>query len=157
MAVGGGEQRPYLWQNRENFVMRSLIVTLAVSTCLISAGAVAAPVPASKPRPVLVGGDAEFDACGGVHKVIGLKARGDNFLSVRAAPSTSGKELDRLRMGRMVWSCDSINEGEWIGVVYERRPGDDCGVGTPIAKRRPYKGACASGWVAGRFLELVAG
>ncbi|MFM5929360.1 MAG: hypothetical protein ACKOPQ_00445 [Novosphingobium sp.] len=134
-----------------------LSLAASVMVASLSAHGLAAPAAAPKPRPVLVGGDAEYDACGGVHKVVGLKAKGDNFLSVRAAPSTSGKELDRLRLGRMVWSCDSINEGEWIGVVYERTPGQDCGVGTPIAKRRAYKGPCASGWVSGRFLELVAG
>lgn len=137
--------------------MRSLISTLAASACVLSGVADAKPVAVLKPRPVLVGGDAEYDACGGVHKVVGLKAKGDNFLSVRASPSVTGKEIDRLRMGRMVWSCDSINEGEWIGVVYERVAGQDCGVGTPIAKRRAYAGRCASGWVSGRFLELVAG
>jgi hypothetical protein len=108
-------------------------------------------------RPVMVGGEAEFDACGGVHKVTGLKAKGDNFLSVRAAPSVKGKELGRLKMGQLVWSCDTAQEGEWIGVVYERVPGQDCGVGTAIERRRAYAGPCASGWVSGRFLELVAG
>ncbi|WP_310533491.1 hypothetical protein [Novosphingobium sp.] len=108
-------------------------------------------------RPVMVGGEAEFDACGGVHKVTGLKTKGDNFLSVRAAPSVKGKELGRLKMGQLVWSCDRAQEGEWIGVVYERVPGQQCGIGTPIAKRRAYAGPCAYGWVSGRFLELVAG
>ncbi|MFM5906918.1 MAG: hypothetical protein ACKOPO_04935 [Novosphingobium sp.] len=141
--------------------MKRSAITLALAASLVASGlasqGMAAPAAAPKPRPVLVGGEAEYDACGGVHKVVGLKAKGDNFLSVRASPAVSGKELDRLRPGRMVWSCDSINEGEWIGVVYERTPGQDCGVGTPIAKRRAYKGPCASGWVSGRFLELVAG
>ncbi|MCW1402556.1 hypothetical protein OKA06_09525 [Novosphingobium sp. MW5] len=133
-----------------------LILPLLV-TALISPTVMAAPAAGPAPRAVKVGGDADYDACGSVHKVVGLKKNGDNFLSVRASPSVKGRELDRLRMGRMVWSCDSTEEGDWIGVVYERRPGQDCGVGTPIAKRRAYSGPCASGWVSGRFLEIVAG
>jgi hypothetical protein len=136
--------------------MRLLLPILAIA--LLAEPLAAKPATTVPARAVKLGGDAEQDACGGVLKVIGLKARGDNFLSVRAAPSPLGRELDRLRMGAMVWSCDSTEEGEWIGVVYKRRPNDpDCNVGTPIIRRRNYVGPCASGWVAGRFLELVAG
>lgn len=134
-----------------------LVLAAIVTFPLLAGTAWAKPVQSPAAKAVKVGGEAEFDACGAVHKVVGLKKGGDNFLSVRASPSVKGRELDRLRTGRLVWSCDSTEEGEWIGVVYEKRPGQDCGVGTPIAKRRAYAGPCASGWVAGRYLELVAG
>ncbi len=137
--------------------VRSIVLFALLAAPILSVPGFAKPAALPAARPVMVGGEAEFDACGGVHKVVGLKAKGDNFLSVRAAPSVRGRERDRLKMGRMVWSCDSTEEGEWIGVVYERIPGQECGVGTPIAKRRAYAGPCASGWVSGRFLELVAG
>ena len=135
----------------------SLVLPALLAAPILSAPGLAKSAALPAARPVMVGGEAEFDACGGVHKVIGLKAQGDNFLSVRAAPTPKGKERDRLKMGRMVWSCDAAQEGEWIGVVYERVPGQDCGVGTAIERRRAYAGPCASGWVSGRFLQLVAG
>ena len=135
---------------------------LAASAALLCASVqAAAPVrhaPIRPEVPVMVGGDAEEDACGGTYRVIGLSPRGDNFVSVRSRPAVSGRELARLRSGQMGFLCDASADGQWQGVV-SAAPGSDveCGVGTPIARSRPYRGPCASGWVASRFLELVAG
>lgn len=108
-------------------------------------------------RPVMVGGIDDLDACLTVSKVTGLKARGDNFLSLRSRPSSKARELMRLRSGQQVWVCDEA-PGGWTGVLVAPADGSlDCGVGTAIARRQPYSGQCRSGWVAGRFLEIVAG
>lgn len=117
-----------------------------------------AAVPVMPEVPVMVGGDSEQDACGGAYQVVHLNPRGDNFVSLRSRPSTSGRELARLRSGQVGFLCDSSSDHQWQGVVYALPGKDmDCGVGTPIARKRAYRGPCASGWVASRFLELVAG
>ena len=51
-----------------------------------------------------------------------------------------------------------LEQAGWTGVLVAPSNGSlDCGVGSPIAKRQAYGGACPSGWVASRFLEVVAG
>jgi len=114
----------------------------------------ATAAPASDPVPVIVGGDADLDACGSVGEVYGLDPAGDGFLSVRAGPGTGYKELDRLHNADRVILC--ADHGKWLGVVYGE-PGQDCGVGTPIPKRKPYDGPCHSGWINGNWVQLVAG
>ncbi|WP_108790682.1 hypothetical protein [Erythrobacter sp. Alg231-14] len=120
--------------------------------------------PTSKPkfgveaRPVRIGHDGpDFDACGSYGTITGLNPDGDNFLSVRSAPSIDAEELDRLTTGTGVSMCDSANG--WIGIVYEGSgtAGTDCGVGSPVSNERDYDGACRSGWISERFVELVAG
>jgi len=134
-------------------IKQLLLLPLAV---LAVAAQSAAPL---RPEvPVMVGGDSEQDACGGTYRVTGLNPRGDNFLSVRSRPAAAGRELARLRNGQMGYLCDASADGQWQGVVYAPAGRDlDCGVGTPISRSRPYRGPCASGWVASRFVELVAG
>lgn len=108
--------------------------------------------------PVMAGGQADYDACGSVARVTGLNPRGQNYLSLRSGPASTARELARLRPGQLVWDCDASPDKQWIGVVYSPPGNDlDCGVGTPIARRQPYRGPCLSGWAASRFLELVAG
>lgn len=128
----------------------ALVLALAAATMG------AAPVPADK--PVMVGGTVDLDACPSNAQVTGLKPRGDNFLSVRNRPATGARERDRLGPGRMVWACDETHDGEWTGIVYSP-PGQDidCGVGSPIRRHSAYRGPCRSGWVASRFLTIVAG
>ena len=132
---------------------RLLVLPLALLTI--------AAQPAGPPRPavpVMVGGEADYDACGSVMQVTGLNRRGQNYLSLRSGPATTARELARLRAGQFVWDCDASPDKQWTGVVYSLPGKDqDCGVGTPIARRQPYRGPCASGWVSSRFLELVAG
>lgn len=113
--------------------------------------------PARPERPIMVGGMDDLDACLTVSKVTGLNPRGDNFLSLRSQPSSKARELMRLRAEQQVWVCEET-PGGWTGVLIGPADGSlDCGVGTPIAKRRAYAGPCQSGWVASRFLEVVAG
>ncbi|MCK0128368.1 hypothetical protein [Erythrobacter sp. F6033] len=109
-------------------------------------------------RPVQIGFDGpRFDACAGFGRVTNLNPRGDNYLSVRGAPSGSAEEIDRLGPGRGVSMCQQV--GNWIGVVYapESETPVDCGVGSPVNSKRIYEGPCKSGWVSENFIELVAG
>ncbi|MGE3643585.1 MAG: integron [Beijerinckiaceae bacterium] len=123
------------------------IVLAAASLPLAAAG------PAST-IAVFYGGEAGLDACAGLGHVVALKRGGDNFLSVRGGPATSHREIDRLKMGQHVSMCDE--RGDWIGIVYTKS-GQRCGVGTPVARRQPYRGPCRSGWVHRDFVELLAG
>ena len=78
---------------------------------LIGAALLAAPLLAqsSDRQPVMIGLDGpEFDACGALGEVTNLNPRGDNYLSVRARPSTSGAELDRLGPGARILICGSL-------------------------------------------------
>ena len=127
-------------------------IVLALAAVTIGA----APAPAD--QPVMIGGTEDLDACPSNAQVTGLKARGDNFLSVRSRPATTGRELDRLGPNQLVWACDETADGNWTGVIYGP-PGQDidCGVASPIARRKAYRGPCRSGWVASRFLVIVAG
>lgn len=109
-------------------------------------------------RPVRIGLDgADFDACGSFGTITGLDPDGDNFLSVRAAPTTNAEELDRLDSGTGVSMCERADG--WIGIVYQGSgaAGTDCGVGSPVDRERDYNGACRSGWISERFVELIAG
>lgn len=104
-----------------------------------------------------VGGYHDLDACLTVSKVAGLNSKGDNFLSLRSRPAADARELMRLRAGQAVWVCDAA-AGGWTGVLVAPSGDDlDCGVGSPIARRQPYRGRCRSGWVASRYLQVVAG
>jgi len=117
-----------------------------------------AAAPIMPEVPVMVGGDSEQDACGGAYQVVHLNPRGDNFVSLRSRPTTTGRELARLRSGQTGFLCDSSPNHQWQGVVYAPPGSDiDCGVGTPIARKSAYRGPCTSGWVSSRFLELIAG
>ncbi|MHA7818348.1 MAG: hypothetical protein ACX930_01740 [Erythrobacter sp.] len=116
------------------------------------------PSFAAEPRPVRIGLDGpDFDACGSFGVITGLNPDGDNFLSVRSAPSTDGEELDRITSDTGVSLCDSAPG--WIGIVYEGagKEGFGCGVGSPVSSVRTYGGSCRSGWVSERFVEVIAG
>lgn len=100
----------------------------------------------------------DLDACGGIGRVSGLNPEGDNFLSVRAAPALRAKETDRLHTATLVWLCDV--DGDWQGIVYASgafQELGDCRVSSPVAEPHAYDGPCKSGWVAAKYLSLVAG
>ncbi|RIY01636.1 integron [Aureimonas flava] len=106
--------------------------------------------------PVEIGGDAEFDACPSLGRIVGLDPNGDNFLSVREGPAAGHRERDRLGASTLVAICDE--RGPWFGIVYPAGGTDtDCGVSSPRETRIPYRGLCRSGWVHGRFVQVVAG
>jgi len=128
-----------------------IIVAFAV---LALAGASAAT--AQRARPVLVGADPELDACPSTGEVRGLNPRGQNYLSVRAAPNARAREVDRVRAGQILWICDLGAGARWLGVVYRRGSGPNCGLGS-VSRQRPYAGPCRSGWVSERYVAGVAG
>lgn len=106
-------------------------------------------------RPVMVGGDPEFSACGPLGVVRGLTPGGDGFLAWRSGPGADTRLVDTLREGDAVYFCESVSG--WIGVVvYPPNPLIDCGVMEPIVLKQPYSGPCKTGWVSKNFIEVVA-
>ena len=110
-------------------------------------------------RPVKIGGDATFDACGGNSIVVGLNPKGDNFLAVKAGPSLKAKRIDKLGPSTEVYLCEQTADGAWSGIVYDAsgKWTARCGVMSTVATRRSYTGPCQSGWVSSKYLELIAG
>lgn len=104
--------------------------------------------------PVMIGGEPEFDACGGVGEVRNLNPHGDGFLAVRKGPGTEYSKIDRLTNGSQVYFCDK--QGEWIGIVYGKSL-QDCGVSSPVPRKKPYIGPCQSGWAHRKWLVMIAG
>lgn len=106
-------------------------------------------------RPVMVGGDPDFGACGALGVVRGLDPHGDGFLALRSGPSAKTRLIDQLREGDAVYFCESVPG--WIGVVvYPPNPLIDCGVSEVLMPRQPYSGPCKTGWVSEKWIEIVA-
>lgn len=106
---------------------------------------------ARTPVAVIVGGDKAQAACPRTGVVGGLSGRGT--LSVRTAPSVASKRIDGLTNGEAVFMCDWSVSGEWVGVVYSREAGTDCGVSKYILLPQPYAGTCRSGWVSSKYVK----
>jgi hypothetical protein len=131
--------------------MKTLI---AIAILAAAPAASAAAVP--RARPVMVGGGGggvNVDPCPAFGEVRGLNPRGDNFLSVRAAPNLGAREVGRLKSGEEVLVCDGSSDKKWWGVVYGRQ-GQDCRL-VAAKPPRPYAGPCRSGWVSGRYLRVI--
>ena len=138
--------------------MKKHLILAATAFALI-----ASPIVAHPPidaQPVKYGLDGpDFDGCGGWGRVTNLNPRGDNYLAVRAAPTTQSSKLDKLKQGHEVWFCDSAKGGEWVGIVYKGKgQGDfDCATGPNLEKAKIYPGPCRSGWVSRQYVVLLAG
>ena len=131
--------------------------TTAIIALLLSlpAATILAAEKYSRPQvPVVIGGEADFDACGGLGVVAGLDPNGDGFLAVKAGPGLQYKRIDRLHNGNQVHMCGE--KGDWIAVIYSMTR-QDCNVSTPWPKRQPYTGPCRSGWAHKKWIKLLAG
>lgn len=124
-------------------------IGLAAGTLWLLPGPVAR---AAESVPVQVGGEPDYDACGGTATVAGLAP--GSALNVRAGPGLDFPVVDRLGPGAAVILCDQ--RGDWQGIVFTHAPAD-CGTGQPVMPRGPYAGPCRSGWVHGRHVRLSAG
>jgi hypothetical protein len=132
---------------------KAIAMTGLFGAALALAGAAVAQPGA---RPVRYGlNGPELDGCTPYSEIRGLNPRGDNFVSVRAAPTTAGRELDRLGPGRKVWICEEA--GGWAGIVYGPRASTGCNVERPLPRVRAYRGPCRSGWVSSRYVTPIAG
>jgi hypothetical protein len=135
--------------------MKSIVGTSAALMIVIAAGDSAVAQRTWLDVPVVIGGNAEFDACGGYGEIAGLAAGGDGFLSVRSGPASRHREVDRLRNGAKVFTCG--DRGAFIAIVYPADEKRDCGVGSPWPRRRAYTGPCKAGWINSQYLKMLAG
>ena len=121
----------------------------------LAAGTAGASPPLEE--PVMIGGNPDIDACPSMAQVTGLGPGGNSFLAVRSRPAVEGRALAHLGPDRLVWVCGESADGQWTAIVFAPAGATmDCGVGTP-SRRKPYAGPCESGWVASRYLVIVAG
>jgi hypothetical protein len=98
---------------------RQIMLALSLATTLPHAVALAQPFRPNMDVPVLAGGNASENACGGSGQVIGLDPNGDGFLSVRSGPGGRPySEVDRVHNGQWVYVCHK--NGPWLAVVYPR-------------------------------------
>ncbi|MGN6153038.1 MAG: hypothetical protein ACTHOH_13685 [Lysobacteraceae bacterium] len=135
--------------------LKLLFPTAAAVALLASTCAMAAP----RDVPVVVGEEAELDACASWAKVKGLDPKGDGFLAVRGGPGSAYALRDRLHEGDEFFVCHYSRDNQWLAIVYPREgqhPGD-CGVSTSLPKPVKYRGPCARGWVHGKWTEFLAG
>ena len=137
-----------------NILVLRFATALAFAVAFSSQFAATPAQAQQRPVPVMVGGEADFDACPSQGVAKGLRRGGDNFLAVRAGPGTSHRLRYKIRAGQTFNLCGS--QGQWTAIVFGRR-GQDCGVGSPIARRQPYRGPCRSGWVHRNFVRVTAG
>jgi len=108
---------------------------------------------AGSSMPVMYGGYPEEDACGALGVIRGIDKHGDGFVAIRRGAGTRYRIKDKIyKNGTQVWMCDS--HGKWIGILYGK---SDCGTGTSISKRKPYRGSCKSGWVYTKYVVMTAG
>ena len=128
----------------------------AVLAGLILPGLLAA---AQTAVPVVIGkADPDLDACLSTGQVSGINPRArEPWLNVRNRPGLDGRIVDRLQPDAVVTMCDSSRDDQWTGIVYSVDRDVDRGTGSPVPLPVPYRGPCKSGWVASRFLVVIAG
>lgn len=133
---------------------KAIAMTGVFGAALALAATAAMAQPASRAVRYGLNGP-ELDACTPYSEISGLNPRGDNYVSVRAAPSTGARELDRLGPGRKVWICEEVSG--WAGIVYGPRASTGCAVESPVRRVRAYPGPCRSGWISARYVTPIAG
>jgi hypothetical protein len=132
-------------------IMRHLLLVLALAS-----GSAVSHADHSG-RPVMIGAEADLDACTSVGVVAGLDPHGDGFLAVRSGPGSNYPLLEKIYEGQSVFICDTAAGDKWYGIVYSRRNDADCGVASPVAHPQPYRGRCKSGWVSAHWIRMTAG
>lgn len=84
-------------------------------------------------------------------QVIGLKVDGDGFLAVRSGPASSYAKIDELKNQDKIWLFEE--KDGWYGVVYDVVE-ISC---SPVDQDRPAEFDGKTGWVYGKWVEVLAG
>src|SRR4051794_31849558 len=78
-------------------MVRFISLVLIGSALVHAAAAQDAPI---RPQvPVIIGGHADYDSCGGTGVVVDLDPHGDGFLAVKSGPGLSYPRIDKLYNG----------------------------------------------------------
>ncbi len=126
------------------------------------AGARAQPIILRKSN---VGGLDIIEHAATLAEVSGLKGGKGSFLSLRAGPAPSLKEIARLDQGQLMIPIMQ-GDPEWLGVIVAppgaREPEAiaaacrlDEASAAALPEQSPYRGPCRSGWVARRWAKMV--
>ena len=144
---------------------RAGVVTALTLSSLLPTTLAAKPVARSVPVPVMVGAEAELNACTSIGRAVGPKRARAGLAAVRASPAATAPVIARLAPGFLVWICEQKNGADHYGIVFgaaSRSRGADglppaCGVNAPIAQPKAYRGPCRSGWIRTADIEAIAG
>ena len=124
--------------------MKKLLIAMMMT---FSTSALAIPT-----GPVMVGGEADLDACGGwgitTATTTLFTKNSEGYMDFGIVAASTGVNF-----------CDyhKDHDGEFYGIVYSVDGKTDCGVSSPIKDRKAYDGKCKSGWVKKEFLLMIAG
>ena len=101
-----------------------------------------------------------------VAQVTGLRKGGDGFLSVRSAPDKTAPEIARLKPKELL--IIALPPGDWekaeyVGAILNRsgKGTDNMMADCKLSEAPPYfegvyQGPCQTGWVARRFVTVLA-
>ncbi len=103
-------------------------------------------------EPVLIGMEAELDACPSLAEISSSKP-----VALHARPSPDSKSIIMLKPKQPVYLCDGSKPTPWVGVVVPLNDKVDCGVSSAIQKPTAYQGPCKSGWIKQSEFEVIAG
>lgn len=123
----------------------SFSVIVAATFCTTMVGEINAEQP--KAVPIMLLPDSDHGTCS-----IGLQVNAGGAV-MRSGPSWAYPVVARLQAGHVVSGC-AEHQG-WDGVI--DGTDEDCEVGISVTRKRPYKGACASGWIDQRSLTSIYG
>jgi uncharacterized protein YgiM (DUF1202 family) len=103
--------------------------------------------------PVMIGGQEASEGCVGTATVV-VRA---GALNLRAGPGLNHPVIARLTDGQRVSICQ--RRDGWVGILVLRDgPGPrDCQASDAGPKRKPYEGPCSSGWIAAKYVRILAG
>lgn len=106
---------------------------------------------------IQIGGDENMDVCPSLARVVNLSKGPDGFLAVKNAPNLKAVRVDKIYNGQNVFICQESADGKWYGIVYSNVQKLECGVTSPIEKKKEYDGPCKSGWVSKKYIKIFAG
>ncbi|WP_269513734.1 hypothetical protein [Brevundimonas subvibrioides] len=149
---------------RSVFPVASFLAFAALSACGSQTASDAEPASAASavtaaavaPRPVMMGGEADMDACAGVSRI-----KPGRVVLIRSAPDQNAGIVASLPEGIALWVCEEEGAPEgWTGVAFDMPDAPETceGPGTPSTDKVPVPAVCQSGWAQfGDDVENVAG
>lgn len=137
------------------------LMALSTAPCLAAA---ADGVPLMI-KPVMDGGQAIAPGTT-IAQVTGLREGGDGFLSIRSAPDKKATEISRLKPKDLVIVVippEGWQRADYVGAIFNAsgKASDDMMADCKLTETQPYfegvyKGPCQTGWVARRFVTVLA-
>ena len=127
--------------------MKLMLISPVVATLMCAVLTVETSAEQIKTVPIMLHPDEDHGTCS-----IGLRVNLGGA-AVRSGPGLKYPVIARLKAGHVVSGCNENNG--WDGII----DGQDetCSVGVILSAKRPYSGACISGWVNKKRLTSIYG